>query len=73
MCWVLTETDQMDSAAAKLRDEIDHLRRERLVFLSKLHDLENQLEDAKGEHDKFLGAIRQTSHQRETALAQARR
>ena len=64
--------DETLAEAAKIREEIDHLRRERLVFLAKLREMEHQLSDARGQHDALLSEIKSTSESRESALAHAR-
>ena len=42
---MLCGVDEALAAAAKLREEIDHLRRERLVFLGKLKAIHSQLDE----------------------------
>ena len=64
--------DETLAHAARLREEVDHLRRERLVFLAKLRDIEHQLYESRDEHDQLQHEIRSTSESRESALSHAR-
>ena len=64
--------DEMQAAAGRLREEVDHLRREKLVFLGKLRDLEIKLEDERAYDHEYGHTIRDLSGKRDDALSHAR-
>ena len=68
----LSQSDDMVAAAVKLHEEVDHLRKERLVFLEKLRDLELQITEQQEVNMACEGSIRTASSRRDTALSHAR-
>ncbi len=62
-----SKIDDAVAASAKLRDEIDSLRRERLTFLSKLADIEARIDESKLETDKCNESVREAGMRRDAA------
>ena len=69
----LAQADEARAEAARLRQQIDHLRKERLIFLDKLRDLELQIEDQRRTNSRSRARIASASSKRENALGDARR
>lgn len=68
----LSASDDATAAAGKLREEIDSLRKERLVFLTKMRDIELQLSEQQAVNAECEGGIRIAASRRESALSHAR-
>lgn len=69
----LSAADDATAAATSFRQEIDHLRKERLVFLDKMRDLELQLVEQQEVNAKCEQSIRLSSNKREQTLVHARK
>ena len=69
----LSAADDATAGATKLREEVDHLRKERLVFLEKLRDLELQIREQQALNAECESSIRNASSRRDSALSHARR
>lgn len=67
-----SDIDEALAAAGRFREEVDHLRREKLTFLGKLRDLEVQLENERTAHGMHQSDIEDLSGQRASALSHAR-
>ena len=61
----LSASDDATAAAGKLREEIDSLRKERLVFLTKMRDIELQLSEQQAVNAECEGGIRIAASRRE--------
>lgn len=68
----LSAADDATAAAVVLREEVDHLRKERLVFLEKLSDLELQIREQQDVNMECEHSIRSSSSRRDSALSHAR-
>ena len=69
---VRSEVDEQLAAAGRLREEVDHLRREKLVFLAKLRELELRLEAERAQHDALRHDIHDVALKKDSALSHAR-
>ena len=68
----LSESDAMRAQAKSIREEVDHLRREKLVFLSKLRDIEVALDEERAQNDAYVHGIKDLSSKRNSNLSSAR-